>query len=190
MATQTSADGGRTANKRFSDDVSADNLAEGDRIAPELIPRSPEIEVGEDIAPHLARQYDEDEDRTFSVRLVAAGEDRWGDVQTALIYDPDADLYIRLSGHTSSGAMNQIERDWKVRDIGREIVVEDVWNVEMQDFADDYDNPQTFVEEWVEIMADNIRGGEMPAELVRFDGKTFKLEDWDNRVANVQYTLQ
>lgn len=189
MAQQIAADGGNERdNKRFTDDVSLADVIEGDRVDPALIPHSPNIEVGDRVAANVPKQYDDTDERTFSVRLIAGGEDRRGDVQTALVYDPEADLFARLGGHTSSGAMSQAERDWKVRDVGSEVVVADAWDIDIPDLEEDGDELE-FVEEWVDIAFDNARYGDDIAELVEFDGKKFTFRDYDNREARVQYEL-
>lgn len=190
MAENIHADGGRTETKRFEDDLALDEVIEGDRIDPALIPHSPMIEVGAEVAAHLARMNDGDDERTFSVRLIASGKDSWGSVQTALVYDPEADLFARLGGHTKSGAMNQAERDWKVRDVGRDIEIVDQWDVDIPDLEEFGEAEEEFVAEWADILFGNIRhGDEAGDEIDMFDGKTFQLRDYDGRRAKVQYEL-
>ena len=179
--------------KRIDDNLSLDDVNEGDRIDPALIPRSPKIDVGGKVARHLAKHNppENEDDRTFSVRLIAHGyRDQYQDVQSALIYDPDADLFARISGHSSSGAMNQAERDYKVRDVGRDVEVVDQWDVEIPDLEEFGESEAEFVAEWAEILFDNIRHGETAGdELDRFEGKKFTLQDYDGRRARVQYEL-
>jgi len=190
MNAKANADDGRTEPERFDDALDASELIEGDRIDPALIPRSPKISIGEPVAVHLPRRRDDDDDRTFDVRLVARGSDSYDDVQTALVYDPDADLFLRLSGHTSSGAWNQKERDWKVRDIGRNVEIVDQWDVEIPDLEKFGETPEEFVAEWAEMLFDNIRyGDEAGDEIDLFDGKNFQLRDYDGRRARVEYEL-
>lgn len=161
--------------------------SEGDRIDPALIPSSPEIDAGEPLDRHRARDGD---DRTYSVRLVAHGyTDAYQNVQVALVYDPEADLFARLGGHTKSGAMNQVERDYKIYDLGRELAVVDEWDVDIAEVSSD-EGAAEYVAEWVEILFDNIRGGDRAGDEIReFDGKTFTLADYDGRRASVQYQL-
>ena len=182
-----------TETKRYEDDLDLSDVSEGDRIDPELIPRSPEIEVGEKVARHLARPNgpENEDERTFSVRLIASGyRDQFQDVQAALVYDPNSELFARLSGHTSSGAWNQKVRDWKVRDVGRNIEIVDQWDVEIPDLEEFGETEEEFVSEWAEILFDNIRYGDEPGdELQEFDGKKFRLRDYDGRTARVHYEL-
>lgn len=190
MAQKTTTDGGtERGTKRFSEDLSLADVQVGDRIDPQLVPRSPHIEVGEPVAKHLASRPDEDDDRTFSIRLIVSGyRDSYQNVQAALVYDPEADLFARLTGHTSGGAMSQKERDWKVRDVGREMVVVDQWDVEIPDLGDE--SEAEYVAEWVEIMADGWRHGDDYEDLERYDDKAFRLRDYDGRTAKVQYELE
>lgn len=161
--------------------------SEGDRIDPALIPSETEVEPGEPLDRHRARDGD---DRTYSVQLVAHGyTDAYENVQVALVYDPDADLFARLGGHTKSGAMNQVERDYKIYDIGRELEIVDQWDVDIPDLAEFNQTEQEFVAEWTDIVFENARNGDDTPELVSFDGKTFILRDWDGREASVQYEL-
>ncbi len=174
---------------RFENDVDLAAATEGDRIAPELIPRSPAIDVGESVSRHTqTREPGETDDRTYSVRLVVSRSDSYDDVQDALVYDPESELFARLSGHTSSGAWNQKERDWKVRDIGADVELVDAWDIQIPDL-DDYDEtPEEFVAEWMDILFDNAAfGDDIGGEIEDFSGKT--LRDFDNRRADVEYTL-
>lgn len=193
MVEQTTADGGRTDTTRFDESISADELIEGDRIDPDLIPRSPEIDVGASVARHIPRHNgaQNDDGRTYDVRLIAHGyRDQYQDVQVALVYDPEAELFVRLHGHTSSGAMNQLERDWKVGSVGSEIVVDDVWDVEIPDLEEFGETDEEFVTEWVSIVFDELRHGSDIEDLRKFDGKKFTLRDHDGRQARVQYHLE
>ncbi|AFH22630.1 hypothetical protein OSG_eHP31_00090 [environmental Halophage eHP-31] len=187
MAPQNATDDGRTDTKRFTDDVSGDELIEGDRIAPALIPHSPNIDVGEPVAAHMAGRFDEDDDRTFEVRTIISRERRpWGDVQNALVYDPDADLLIRLSGHTGSAAMNQKERDWKVRDIGEKMVVNDMWDGDLRDVADE----ESYVKQWVEVLSQDLAHDHARDDIQSFGGDKMTLCDHQGREATVQYHLE
>lgn len=181
------------STQRFEDDLDLTAVSEGDRIDPALIPRSPKIDVGENVAQHIPKHNppENEDNRTFSVRLVAHGyRDQYQDVQSALVYDPEADLFARISGHTNSGAWNQKERDYKVRDVGRDVEIVDQWDVEIPDLDEFGETEEEFVAEWAEILFDNIRYGDEPVdELQEFDGKKFRLRDYDGRSARVQYEL-
>lgn len=181
------------STQRFEDDLDLTAANAGDRIDPALIPRSPEINVGEKVARHLAKHNpQENEDhRTFSVRLVAHGyRDQYQDVQSALVYDPEVDLFARISGHTNSGAWNQKERDYKVHDVGHDVKIVDQWDVEIPDLDVFGETEEEFVTEWADILFDNIRYGDEPGnEIDQFNGKKFQLRDYDGRRARVQYEL-
>jgi len=189
MAQSDSANG---SMQRFETELTLADARVGDRIAPELVPRSADFDVGDSVAPHHQHRNPEEVDnRTFSVRTVLRAETgQFGHVQSALVYDPEADLFARLSGHTSSGAMSQAERDWKVRDIGVEMSVVDVSDAEIPDLEDFDETPEEFVREWVDTLIGNARyGDDIGAEVQRFDGKSMQLRDYDNRSAWVQYEL-
>lgn len=179
--------------KRIDTDLDLANVNIGDRIDPALIPRSPKIDVGKPVAQHLAKHNppENQDDRTFSVRLVAHGyRDQYQDVQAALVYDAEADLFARISGHTNSGAMNQAERDYKVRDVGRTVEIVDQWDVDIPDLEAFGETEAEFVAEWIDILFGNIRHGDDPGEeIAAFDGKKFTLRDADGRTARVQYQL-
>jgi len=181
------------STQRFEADLDLSAVSEGDRIDPALIPNSPLIHAGEPVAQHIPKHNpaDNEDDRTFSVRLIAHGyRDQYQNVQSALIYDPGADLYARISGHTYSGAMNQKERDYKVRDVGRDVEIVDQCDVEIPDLNGFDETEEEFVAEWADILFDNIRYGDEPGdEIDQFDGKTFQLRDHDGRRARVQYEL-
>lgn len=141
---ETAAD----STQRFEDDLDLAAVNEGDRIDPALIPRSPKIDVGENVAQHIPQPNppENEDDRTFSVRLIAHGyRDQYQDVQSALVYDPEADLFARISGHTNSGAWNQKERDYKVLDVGRDVEIVDQWDVVVPDLEDFGETEEEFV---------------------------------------------
>ena len=191
-ANQAMNESATDSTKRFEDSLSLSAVSKGDRIEPALIPRSPKIDVGERVARHIPKHNppENEDERTYGVRLIAHGSDSYGDVQTALVYDPEADLFARLGGHTNSGAWNQKERDWKVRDVGRNIEIVDQWDVEIPDLEEFGESEEEFVSEWAELLFDNIRYGDEPGdELEGFDGKKFRLRDYDGRTARVQYEL-
>lgn len=180
------------STQRFEDNLDLGAVSEGDRIDPALIPRSPNIDVGENVAQHLARANgpENDDERTYSVRLIAGGSDRFDDVQSALVFDPEAGLFARLSGHTNSGAWNQKERDWKVRDVGHDVEIVDQWDVDIPDLEPFGETEEEFVAEWADILFGNIRHGDAPGdEIDQFGGEKFQLRDYDGRRARVQYKL-
>jgi len=185
-------DSAADTTQRFTTEFSLAKVSQGDRIDPDLIPRSPKLEVGDNVAQHTAKHNDptNDDERTFSVRLIVSRSDSYDDVQDALVYDPESDLFARLSGHTSSGAWSQKERDWKVRDIGSGVEVVDAWDIDIPDL-DDYDEtPEEFVAEWMDILFGNAAyGDDIGGEVEDFSGKTLTLRDVDNRTAKVEYRL-
>lgn len=155
---------------RFDSSVSLDAVCVGDRIDPSLIPNWHDNE---------------------QLRGVAHGyRDQYQSLQSVLVYDDGADLFARLSGHTHSGAWNQMERDYKVRDVGRDVEIVDQWGVTIPDLDVFGETEEAFVAEWASMLFDNIRYGDDPGdELQEFEGKKFRLRDYDGRSARVSYEL-
>lgn len=178
---------------RETQSLDLESVMVGDRIDPLIVPKVQDIEVGETIPYDCSRLdgVDDGDELSYGVRLVAHGyRDQYQDVQSALVYDPEADLFARISGHTNSGAWNQKERDYKVRDVGRDVEIVDQWDVEIPDLDEFGETEEEFVAEWADILFDNIRYGDEPGdEIQEFDGKKFRLRDYDGREARVQYEL-
>ena len=192
MSEMVPTDGGRTEPKRFTESIDADELIEGDRVAVELIPRNYVVDVGDNVSGYSTKlDPTGDDDRTFDVRLVAHGyRDQYQNVQSALVYDPEAELFIRLTGHSNSGAMSRKERAWTVREIGKEVIVEDVWDIEIPDIDDFDETPEEFVKVWTSVVFDMaMHGDDITNELVKYDDKKFTLRDADGRSARIHYSL-
>lgn len=180
------------STKRYENNLDLSTASEGDRIDPVLIPNSPETDVGERVAYHTPNPNPQNkDDRTYSVRLIAHGHrDQYRDIQSALIYDSDADLFARISGHTHSGAWTQQERDYKVREVGRDVQIVDQWDVEIPDLDEFGETAEEFIATWAAMLFDKVRHGEVPGdELQEFNGQKFCLYDYDGRRARVQYAL-
>jgi len=178
--------------QRFDTDLDLAAVSEGDRVDPALVPRSPEIGVGESVAQHISKHSspENEDDRTFSVRLVASNSTMLNDTKAALVYDPESDLFARLSGHTKQDAISLEEYDWKVRDIGRDLEIIDQWDVDIPDLDEFGETEAEFVTEWADILFGNIRHGDDAGEEIdQFDGETLQLRDADGRRAKIQYEL-
>ena len=184
MTGTTQADGGAA---RITDTLSLAEIEVGDRIDPTLVPRSTEIEVGERIQ-NVTPAGELDGGRTYDVRLIAEADRFNNDVIDALVYDPDAGLFARLSGHTNSAAWSQKEADWKVRDVGDDAALLDCWDVAVHDRPDGETEPE-YVAEWLEILVNGRAHGEFLSEVEQFNGDTMTLRDADGRRATLQYEL-
>lgn len=183
---QTESDA-RTETERFDEDVSAAGLIEGDRIDRNLVARHPD-QVGSPI-----RRTTPDEDPFPDIQLVAVtATDRMHDVHHALLLDPETGTFIRASRTDRQQAMNQAEADWKVRDIGSKIVVEEVSDLERPE-NEQGQEAHDYVQEWIEIVFDEIRhtGGDPSIQdELELTGTTLKLADYDGRKAYATISLE
>jgi len=181
------ADGGRTDTNRFTDDVSGDELIEGDRISKSLVARVPG-QLGEATQPHHPEG-----DEPPVTQLVAVTEiDRYDDVHSALLLDPETETFARASRHADSQAWNQKEADWTVREVGTEIDVTDATVDDWGD-GDPADDDQAFVQEWVDIVFGDIRAGHLDEYDDRrsLSGTTLALHDeWSGRKATATISLE
>lgn len=179
MADQTDADDGRTDTKRFSDDVDASDLIEGDRIAPKLVARDT-MQLGKP----LYRQSSPDEPDEPDTQLVQVTATRdMDDTHTAILLDPETDTFIRAGRHDSQAAWSQKEADWKVRDIGSEVVVDEVTDLERPKDEQD-DDAERYAQEWVSTIFDEIRytgGDDDFHDERRVEGTGLHLRDYDGR---------
>jgi len=185
MGDSTQADGG---TQRITDNLSLTEVEVGDRIDPAIIPRTDATDVGDRINAHLPRQADDD-GRTYDVVLIANRTDDWDDTQTALIHEPGTGLFARISGHTSSGAWNQHERDWKVRDVGSEFAVDDYSDLDVPE-SELGDDPDRYVSEWLDIVSGEWTMGECIGEIEDLDGNSLRLRDIEGRRVWIQISLE
>lgn len=183
---QTDSDA-RTDTDRFDDEVSADDLIEGDRIDKRLVARHPD-QLGSPIRRSMPNEDDEPDTQL----VVVTALNRMDDVHSALLFDPETELFIRASRHDSQQAWNQKEADWKVRDIGTKVIVEEVHELERPEEEKDQ-AAEEYAQEWVEILFDEIRytGGDPDMRDEReLDGRTLKLNDYDGRKVLATISLE
>lgn len=188
MAQNTATDDGRTESKRFDTEVSAVDLIEGDRIEPKLVARHPE-QLG---APIQRAPPEADEENPSTQLVAVTAIDTMDDVHSAILFDPDAEMFLRAGRHDSQQAWSQKEPDWKVRDIGTEVAVEEVHELERPEEEQDQ-AAEEYVQEWVEILFDDIRysGGDSDMRDEReLDGSTLKLNDYDGRKTLATISLE
>lgn len=169
MAQKTTADGGRTENKRFTDDVSGDNLIEGDRIAKELVARTPG-QLGQSI--YAAQDAPE-------TQLVAVTEiNTMDDVHSAILVDTETETFIRASCHNSQQAWSQAEADWTVRDVGKIIQVSDAEVEQMPDNGFTEEDDEEHMQTWVEVLFYDLVNGHFDYHDERkLEGSTLRLYD-------------
>jgi len=187
MANQTQADGG---TRRITDDLSLAEVEIGDRIDPEIIPGSEHLSVGDSVDRTMNLRPDEADGRTFDVVMVAKARDNWGDTERKIVYQPATDLFAVLSCHTQSGAMNQHERDYSVRAVGGEFVVEDFDGLDVpEDELGSY-SEREYVEEWLDVLAGEWKHGECINEIEDLDGTDMKLYDIEGRRVWISFSLE
>lgn len=187
MVKNETTDDSRTETKRFEGDVSAADLIEGDRIDKRLVARHPD-QLG---APIRSAPPEADEENPDAQFVVVTGINRMNDVHSALLFDPDTETFLRASRHDSQQAWTQAEDDWKVRETGTKVVVDEVHDLERPEQEQDEDAHE-YVQGWVEILFDEIRysGGDPDLQDEReLDGTTLKLNDHDGRKTLATITL-
>lgn len=185
MSQTAKADGGRTETKRFTDDVDAEDLIEGDRIAPKLVARTPG-QLGQPIKP----THPEGDDAPDTQLVAITQIDGMEDTHSAILADPETGIMVRAHCHDSSSAWSQKERDWKVSDVGTDVAVTEVHDVEYAD-SDDNDDDHEFVEGWAEIVVvDKANGHFNYSDEVALDGSTISLRDVDGRRATATIHLE
>lgn len=189
MANQTStADGGTEREPtRYEDEISGADLIEGDRIDPRLVARHPD-QLG---AP-IRRTQPNEEDFPDTQLVVVTALDTMQDVHSALLFDPETDTFVRAGKHDSQSAWTQAEADWTVREVGEEVVVEEVHDLERPEGERD-ENADEYAQHWVEIVFADVRftGGDPDVSDEReLDGTTLKLRDVDGRKLLASISLE
>jgi len=188
MVQNTATDDGRAETKRFDTEVIADDLIEGDRIEPKLVAQHPD-QLG---APLRRTPPEADEKNPAAQLVTVTALNTMDDVHSAILFDPETEMFLRAGRHDSQQAWNQKEADWKVRDIGTKVVVEEVHELERPEEEQDQD-AEEYAQEWVEMLFDGIRytGGDPDMRDEReLDGSTLKLNDCDGRKVLATLSLE
>lgn len=187
MAQNETATADRIDTKRFDETVSTTDLIEGDRIDKRLVARHPS-QLGDPIRRSMPNEPDE----PATQLVVVTALNNMDDVHSALLFDPETETFIRASRHDSQQAWTQAETDWKVRDLGKTVKVEEVHDLERPENEWDQDEHE-YVQEWVEILFDDVRytGGDTDMQDEReLDGTTLKLNDYDGRKTLATISLE
>lgn len=185
MSQSVQADGGRSSTERFTDDVDAEDLIEGDRIAPQLVARTPG-QLGEIIKPSHPEGDNPPKTQLVAITQINGMED----THSAILADPETGIMVRAHCHDSSSAWSQQERDWKVSDVGSDVTVTEVHDVEYAD-GDDTGDDHEYVQGWAEIVVvDKANGHFDYSDEVSLDGSTIQLRDVDGRRATATIDLE
>lgn len=181
MTNETQTDDGRTETKRFSDDVDASELIEGDRIDKRLVART----MGQ-LGQPITSQRDAPETQLVAITQL----DRMNDVHSAILADPETGTILRAGRHDSNQAWSQKEADWKVREIGTGIAVEEVHELELTSNDDPTEDDAEYIEGWAEIvLGDAAKGHDDYSDECELDGRTLRLRDVDGRRALATISL-
>jgi hypothetical protein len=181
MANQTESDDGRTDTKRFTDDVSAEDLIEGDRIKRALVAPTPDLLGDQWTATHAE---DTNDAPTAQLAVVTTIKEM-SDVHTAILVDTDAEMLIRASRTDRQQAMSQSEADWTVRAVGSEINVTDVDRLEVADNDTQPDDSVEYVQSWAEVLFHDMVAGhfDYSDERKMTSSTTLHLRDIEGREA-------
>jgi len=183
-----SADGGRTETKRFDDDEQFDatDLIEGDRIDPSLAARTPG-QLGQTIKP----SHPESDPQPTTKLVTVTQMNTLDDVHTAILVDGETGTMVRASRHDSSSAWNQKEADWKVRDVGTKVVVEDVHELTLADNDNAVDDEAAYIQEWANVVLGDMAAGHFEyQDDGKMNGRTLTLSDHDGRKGMATITLK
>lgn len=181
----TTDDDAQRETTRFDEDVSGDELIEGDRIATELVAHHVD-QLGSSI------QYDPDGNLPNAQLVRVTATRSLNDVHSAILFDPETETFVRASRHDSQQAWSQREADWTVREVGTTVAVEEVHDLERPDSETD-ESEQQYVQTWAEILFDDVRftGGDRDTrDEMELDGATLKLRDYDGRKALATISLE
>jgi hypothetical protein len=181
----TADDDAQRETERFDENVSGDELIEGDRIATELVAHHVD-QLGSAI------QYDPHGDLPDAQLIRVTATRSLDDVHSAILLDPETETLVRASRHDSQQAWSQKEADWTVRGVGTTVAVEEVHDLERPDNETD-ETEQQYVQTWAEILFDDVRvtGGDRDThDEMELDGTTLKLRDHDGRKALATISLE
>jgi hypothetical protein len=180
MADHSTTDG-RTDTKRFSDDVDAETLIEGDRIDKRLVART-----ASQLGQPITSQQDAPDTQLVAITQLSSMDN----VHSAILADPETGTMIRAGRHDSSQAWSQQEADWKVREIGTTVAVETVHELELSSNDEPADDAREYVQGWVEIViGDAANGHDDYSDERELDGRTLRLRDVDGRHAVATISL-
>lgn len=177
---------GRKETQRFTNDVRASDLIEGDRVSRDLVAKHPD-QLGD---PIRQQALYEDEPLPETQLVVATEIKRYHDVYSAILVDVEEGKFIRASRHDRQQAMTQAEADWGVREIGSKVVVDEVGELERPEGERD-EREKEYVQTWVEILFDEFAAGHFDLHDERYlIGTTLMLRDFDGRKCSCDIHLE
>jgi len=163
----------RSTHRFTTEDVGGDVLNEGDRISKNLVARTPG-QLGETIKPVHPEGNEPPKTQFVAVTEI----DRYDDVHSAILLDPDAEMFVRASRHGNNQAMTQAEADWTVREIGSKITVKDA-DVDNWGESEPAENDIDWMQEWIDVVFGDIRAGYLQeyADRRSLNGTTLTMND-------------
>jgi hypothetical protein len=174
-----------TKQTRHETTIDLSSVREGERIASDLVQRDPSIKAGQPLDEFADyRPGDERDGRTYDCNLIAWSQHgTYNDFETAIVFDPDAELFARLTRHSNDAAMTLAESDWKVRSLGSDVEMTDLLDADIPDLEEFDQTEEEFVQEWLEITFGDARFGDDINEIEDLEADVLTFRDWDNRYA-------
>lgn len=188
MTHETTAEIGRTDTKRFSEITGVnESVIEGDRISPKLVAHDPQT-LGSPLRPTSRHQDDEPDTEWLTITRINTLHDTY----SALLYNPSLDVIARAGRHSKSSAMNQRMADWSVYEVGEEVVVTEIEEIDRPE--DEQDEPAVeYAQEWLDILVGENQSnnrGMTPQDQWELDGSLLELEDRDGRYIEARIEVQ
>jgi len=172
--------------ERHNTEVTAGEVEQGDTIATELV--APDAKVLGKPLHNVSGNRDEPD-----TQLTVVTQNReLADLHSALLLDPETETFMRASHMDRNQAWTQAEADWTVKEMGKEITVEEVHELSRPEEEQD-EGRKEYVQTWVEILFDEIRytGGDRDLQdELELQGSTLKMRDFDGRKAVATISLE
>jgi hypothetical protein len=175
--------------KRFDTEID-ERLTEGDRVPPKLVARHPG-QLGSPIQPPRPETDPEPDTQLLAVTEIH----RHDDVHSAILLDPEREVFYRAGAHDSQQAWSQKEADWKVKGVGTAVELgggnERGGVIDLERPEDEMDeDAETYAQTWLEILFDEIRLGYHDINDERkVEGDLIKLRDYDGRKLTARFEL-
>jgi len=175
-------------SERHETTVTTEELESGDRISTKLV--APDATLfGRPLQnPPEANKGDEPDTQLVRVTQI----DRMDDVHSAVLLDPETETFIRAGRHDSQSAWSQGEADWSVKEMGKDITIEEVHELSRPEDEQD-EGRKGYVQTWANILFDEIRfnGGDRDLkDDLELQGPTLSMGDFDGRKAVATVTLE
>jgi hypothetical protein len=152
---RSQSEGDRTRNKRFTYDVSADELIVGDRVDMRLVAETFE-QLGEQKQLMYLGDVSE-KPKTKMVRITVV-EER-SDIHYTLLADPETGTLIHGSCPNYQSVWANEEADWTIYDIGTTVRVYEVHDLTAIERDDEPEDEKRYVQHWVDVVIEDVANG-------------------------------